>query len=326
MFGSDPKSLSETHHISRSDNTNRCMPPQFLPPRASGPHRIACFALYRALLRQCPRIPLPAELQNSDLRCNPIKHLIRKGFKRNVGDTSHRIVIAALETGYTFEKLLRSAGDGNTESISQIHNLLQQIHNTAETQRVQQKLNPPPPKPRPPLPAPYPGAKKILESRPRPREEFADPERRRPAIFTTTTSGFAFLRFKKPQSEYLSRVLRDKLKQKINRTDAIQRIEEDLEWARAEEIWEDMVRAETGERIGDGGGWSRDLAQARHRIWTLMNARQAKDKEMASKFLEIAEKEKVLYDQERALRKHEKNMRNMARKLERRSQDEIKGN
>ncbi|RFU36311.1 hypothetical protein B7463_g43, partial [Scytalidium lignicola] len=298
------------------------MPPQYFPPKASGPHRIACFALYRALLQQCPRIPLPAELQNSSLPCNPIKHLIRKGFKRNARDTSPRFVITALETGYTFEKLLRSAGDGNIASISQIHTLLNQIRKEAAAQKAHQTIHPPPPKPRRPLPAPYPGAEKVIESRPRPKEQLGGTGRRKVPIFAATTSGSAFLRFKKPQSEYLNRVLRDKLHQKLNRMDGINRIEEGLEWARTEDAWENIVKDETGVDVGNGG-WLRDMAQSRYRIWNLMNATQGRDKEMAQRFLEIAEEEKALWKEERALRKHEKNI---ARKLKRQSQTGAKEN
>ena len=92
------------------------MPRQFIP-RDSGPHRIACklfiysliakiyltltlgIALYRGLLEQCPRIPLPADIPYRGA-INPIKHLIRKRFKRNVSHTSPRLVVAALKAGY----------------------------------------------------------------------------------------------------------------------------------------------------------------------------------------------------------------------------------
>jgi len=90
-------------------------PGQFLP-RRSGAHRIACMfhcsviilkanlnligiALYRALLIQCPKIPLPDDIQFSG-PVNPIKHFIRKRFKKNAFHASPRIVVPALKTGY----------------------------------------------------------------------------------------------------------------------------------------------------------------------------------------------------------------------------------
>lgn len=153
----------------------------------------------------------------------------------------------------------------------------------------------------------------MIESRPRPREELGGTGVRKVPIFTATTSGSAFLRFKKPQSEFLSRVLRDKLKQKVNRMDNISKIEDLLEWAKGEEMWDRMVERETGVEVGEGS-WSRDLLYARQTIWNAMNTTQRRDREMARKFLEISEQEKALWEKERALRKHEKNMERKERR------------
>jgi hypothetical protein len=71
-------------------------------PGANG-HTANCetigIALYRALLIQCPKIPLPPEaLVRGPV--NPIKHLIRKKFKQNVFVTSPAQVVKLLEFGY----------------------------------------------------------------------------------------------------------------------------------------------------------------------------------------------------------------------------------
>lgn len=78
-------------------------PSHFVPARDSR-HRHACLALYRALVREGRRIPLPedAELSQGPSRrtTNPVQRLITRQYRRNRADTSPRLVFAALEAGY----------------------------------------------------------------------------------------------------------------------------------------------------------------------------------------------------------------------------------
>ncbi|KAK7754543.1 hypothetical protein SLS62_003564 [Diatrype stigma] len=72
----------------------------FIPARDSR-HRTACLALYRALLRSTPKIALP----RSDLDAwqpvgDPLRHCIRRAFRRNRTDTSPRLIFPALDAGY----------------------------------------------------------------------------------------------------------------------------------------------------------------------------------------------------------------------------------
>jgi hypothetical protein len=78
------------------------MPGLFVPARDSR-HRAACFALYKALIRQSVRVPLPDDVVRPpglEGPVHPLKHLVRKGFRRNKNDTSSRLVISALRNGY----------------------------------------------------------------------------------------------------------------------------------------------------------------------------------------------------------------------------------
>jgi hypothetical protein len=66
-----------------------------------------------------------------------------------------------------------------------------------------------------------------------------------------------FLRFKKPQSPYLTRVLRDKLLQKQRRMNALVGVEDVAEIGEAEAAWERVVRKEVEgelEELEEGGG------------------------------------------------------------------------
>jgi hypothetical protein len=139
------------------------------------------------------------------------------------------------------EELLRNAGDGNTAAIRQIHNLLRLIDKETHLAREQCPLPPRSTtlqKPKLKL-APFPGAPKALDIRPLPKDKLTG--RRRVPILTQAT-WLPFLRFKRPQSPYLSRVIRNKLQQKQRRFDIIEKCELAAEVGEAEAGWEREVK------------------------------------------------------------------------------------
>ncbi|RAL63470.1 hypothetical protein DID88_003890 [Monilinia fructigena] len=296
------------------------MPAQFIP-RKSGRHRIACIALYRALLEQCLRVPIPAELQPKG-PIHPLKHLIRKQFRRNVREHSPRIVVAALKMGYENEKLIRTAGDGDPRSRSQIYELLRYRKNVAAASA----LVPQPPKPKIRYPEAIPGAPKLLEVRPLPFEKLSGP-RHVPKFAKAMVSNF--LRIQKPQSPYLSRVLRDKIDTRQKRTDSRERIEYLEEIAIAENTWEDIVEDHLEDEglsvdkwnlkqpgLGWGVGlWEKDLQFADAFVRNLMTNESRKVVELSKIQLELVDKEKELWRQERGQRRHEKKQAKLEEKL-----------
>ncbi|KAB8302328.1 hypothetical protein EYC80_005761 [Monilinia laxa] len=296
------------------------MPAQFIP-RKSGRHRIACIALYRALLEQCLRVPIPAELQPKG-PIHPLKHLVRKQFRRNVREHSPRIVVAALKMGYENEKLIRTAGDGDPHSRSQIYELLRYRKNVAAASA----LVPQPPKPEIRYPEAIPGAPKLLEVRPLPFEKLSGP-RHVPKFAKAMVSNF--LRIQKPQSPYLSRVLRDKIDTRQKRTDSRERIEYLEEIAVAENTWEDIVEDHLEDEglsvdkwnmkqpgLGWGVGlWEKDLQFADIFVRNLMTKESRKVVELSKVQLELVDKEKELWRQERGQRRHEKKQAKLEEKL-----------
>jgi hypothetical protein len=170
------------------------------------------------------------------------------------------------------------------------------------------QLNPPPPKPHTRLPEPYPGAKPVLESRPRPFSELTG---RRHVPILTNASYLPYLRFKKPQSPYLSRVLRDKLEQRQKQMDHIDRLEMDLRWAADEDAWDKLVDHRFG-RIEQS--WQTELLTAKKELWTRLNVQSKRAKETARRMLSIVDEEKRLYEEERKVRKMEKNRKRQERK------------
>jgi hypothetical protein len=75
-----------------------------LPSAMTANNKPPGIALYRALLIQCPKIPLPDDLKFPG-PVNPIKHFIRNRFKKNVFHVSPKIVVSALEAGYAVRHL-----------------------------------------------------------------------------------------------------------------------------------------------------------------------------------------------------------------------------
>ena len=155
--------------------------------------------------------------------------------------------------------------------------------------------------------------------------------RRVPII--TASGGFPFLRFKKPQSQFLSRVLRQKVQRKQKRADYLEKMQMHIEMGREEALWEEVVldelyseggnlesheiRRRLGEDWGNNDGtWMKDTIHARNVMTENALAEQMRAKALGEKMLEIVEKETKLWREERGLRRHEKNVAKRARKQE----------
>ncbi|KAI0835062.1 hypothetical protein F5Y06DRAFT_143259 [Hypoxylon sp. FL0890] len=242
------------------------MPSFFIPARNSR-HRIACFALYRALLRQAPRISLPDDLATAWGPVNPIKHLVRRAFRRNRADTSPRIVYPALKAGYQILALLRSAAsspsstspNADHDSITSFLRARLAERNrslTAKETHPPHSRNPPKPStvPRPgtipllvdvtPAPTPQnPNPKPVYDtpSRPRPASELGGTGRRKiPKI--DMASDFPILRITKPQPPVMSRVITQKARKRIARMGFVMAAwEEAIPDAELEDEWERSV-------------------------------------------------------------------------------------
>ena len=76
------------------------------------------FSLYRALLRQGLRVPLPDEIAKGLSPTNPIKALIRSSFRRNRNDVSPRLVVSALQNGYRFLAMLHAASQAQKHATT----------------------------------------------------------------------------------------------------------------------------------------------------------------------------------------------------------------
>ncbi|PVH83191.1 hypothetical protein DL98DRAFT_570016 [Cadophora sp. DSE1049] len=308
-------------------------PHQFYP-RASGPHRIACIALYRSLLEQSIRVPLPAKLSSDVVagdkiggfgKVNPIKHFIQKKFRQNAHHASPRLIVSALKAGYAAEELLHAASTGNAAALTQVHDLLDTLHQ--EKVAARKACTQPPSRPTAAVKArlrAYPNAPKAADARPLPLSKLSG-NRHVPTL--TVATYLPFIRFKKEQSPYLSRVLNQKIRQKQKRGDWMDEMEGNAEIGVWEGEWEENVleaeeeegkweiverlekegwgeEGEDGDCIGNvGKGWESEPARIRKVISKDMRKEFKRAGNLADKLVAVVEKEKELWEQERRERK-----------------------
>ncbi|CAG8983644.1 hypothetical protein HYALB_00004075 [Hymenoscyphus albidus] len=298
------------------------MPPAHFIPQKSGAHRIACIALYRALLNQCSRIPLPPEYFARG-PINPIKHLIRKKFKQNQDVTSHQRIVKILKTGYAYEALLRSTANDDPTSKSQLFSLLTTIQNEAQIASVTIPNPPKKPLARPARPVAIPGAPKVLDIRPLPLSEIKGGIRHAPTITFPSNGLFATLKFKKEVPSYVARVIRQKDERRIKLIDRLQLLDVLLMEVEYEEEWEELVM-DVAEEEGKvratetevWGFWRNELGAALADTKTILSRFIRAANRDGKRMMEIVEQERELALKERKERKHMKNENRWAAKKE----------
>ncbi|KAI9814425.1 MAG: hypothetical protein M1827_003281 [Pycnora praestabilis] len=128
---------------------------------------------------------------------------------------------------------------------------------------------------------------------------------------------FPFLRFKKPQSPFLSYVIRKKIEQRHKRFDRLHQADEAIEQAAHEDRWDELLSSSYG--IGPGQGASEDepqwtdVARAELRDMSFkLKAQERSNRRIARKMLDIINKEKQLARDEKVRRKVEKSLERKA--------------
>ena len=153
---------------------------------------------------------------------------------------------------------------------------------------------------------PYPGGRKVLD------RPFKETSGRRHVPKLINANKVPILQFKKPQSPFLSRMVRDIIKTRQKRVDLQHKLKEQVQWARGEDVWDFALQKSFGlEQDQSEEPWSHqpklshDQVQARH---TAAANRQVK---IAAKMHAIVEKEKALALEE----KWEKHRMRWARRM-----------
>ncbi|KAI9761394.1 MAG: hypothetical protein M4579_001044 [Chaenotheca gracillima] len=295
------------------------MTPRFIPNR-SGVHRVACFALYRALLSQCSRLPV------GETERRAVDSYIKLTFRQNSNEHSHRLITIALTAGYEAEKLLRASASGDGSSTSRVLSLLSKLPRPKKRASAQSSSRQYGPQPRPShTPERYPGADPILA---RPRLTVPG-IRKIPRL--VNACNYPLLRIKKPQPRSVSRIIRQKIERKQRWLDAYARLQgNDLREARAEDTWDALVskaqlleqgHSETGSNESPSSPLKKDDAKYAHSVTAnleYINSKLRQDTaqktELARKFLDIIDQERVLAakeKEERAQARHQRYLERM---------------
>ncbi|KAJ4385180.1 hypothetical protein N0V85_008163, partial [Neurospora sp. IMI 360204] len=206
-----------------------------------------------ALLRAGYRVPLPHHVATAlDEKQNPIRALIRNGFRRNSSETSLRLVNSALNKGYRFLELLTLARDESSPAHADVLRFLHENNERVLAIREKKRQEAEKYKKFAPNPDTVPLLTKIPSPdgkgpptfvptvRPLPLEKLSGGVRKLPTL--DELGGHPFLRLRKPQSEYLGRVLRQKFQRRQRRAEKYHElVSEELADAEQEDAWDDMV-------------------------------------------------------------------------------------
>lgn len=284
------------------------MMPKFLVPHKSGAHRIAAIALFRALLIQCQRVPLPASpTANSELQ-----NVVRNRFKQTLHVTSYRQLKATFEAGYEAVDHLDAAVAGSGTAKELIADLLAKAPLSAK---------------RPPR-TPYNPAKekKLLRrkelaerppgismfDRPLPLEQLSG-ERKVPVLFTANQ--IPVLRFTKPQPSSLSGYITNRIQQRQKRHDLKHALEESLLVAQEEDKWDSILKQYTGvdgRHSKDWAGcdvkeglWRSAIVEALAVVMGKLEREKELNRVMATKMQEVVDRERALAEKEAEERKRE---------------------
>lgn len=265
--------------------------------------------MYRALLEQCPR--LESLVDTLPGQTNQIQHLVRKQFRRNRHETSHRLVVVALHKGYEAEELLRTAGDGDNSALSKVKDILTKVHIERERGREASRQElPSKPRAKPNMRS-FPGHESTILKRPLPFEALGG-IRQVPKL--TSSNSLPFLRFKRPQPDFLSRVFRNKINQRQRRNNNLMKMDEDYKWAANEEQWDRIVANEANKVHKEMSTWRQPLANARAAIEEQLDEEHHKVEKMSRKLLRITNQEEDLRVKEKQERKMAKNKDRQERK------------
>jgi hypothetical protein len=137
--------------------------------------------------------------------------------------------------------------------------------------------------------------------RPRAGAEIKSDVRRLPVLIGA--NGYPFIRVKKPQPEYLNRVLRDKIERKSVRLERV--IEfggERLDLAVEEQEWDERLGLS-----GRGeGNWQKVLVEEAQRVGVQMQNESVRTGELGRRMTEVVDRERAVWEQERRAEKREK--------------------
>ena len=136
---------------------------------------------------------------------------------------------------------------------------------------------------------PYPGGRKVLD------RPFRETSGRRHVPKLINANKVPILQFKKPQSPFLSRMIRDIIETRQKRVDLQNKLKDQVQWARGEDVWDYRLQKSFGlEQDQSEEPWSRQLKLSHDQVQARHMAAAKKQVKIAAKMHAIVEKEKAL--------------------------------
>ena len=158
--------------------------------------------------------------------------------------------------------------------------------------------------------SPRPAARPVLHGLPSP---LPGHHRRVPTIINA--NHIPFLRFKKPQSPFLSHMIRKKTDEREKRIVRTQRLEKLLPLAEDEDRWDDTVRNINGISSNDGGTtWAWATREALTHVKKIHKDNTIKRMHTAQRMFDIVEEQRKLADQEKRVRRDQRHQAYKARR------------
>lgn len=143
---------------------------------------------------------------------------------------------------------------------------------------------------------------------------------RRRVPHLVVTSGFPFLRIKKPQSQFLGRIIRDDIRLFHKRVALFQKLQAYSQLGYNEDRWDEILESMCGiDGDRDVGSWIFSAYKSKQEVGEVITKHRQQRLDMAQKMQEIVEKEQALADQERLQRMNEKHKERKQRRLERKA-------
>ncbi|KAL8653956.1 MAG: hypothetical protein Q9226_003626 [Calogaya cf. arnoldii] len=158
--------------------------------------------------------------------------------------------------------------------------------------------------------SPHPAAKRVLDGLPPPL-----PGHRRRVPTMINANHIPFLRFKKPQSPFLSHMIRKKTEEREKRLTRTMKLEDLVPVAEDEDRWDYVVRRTNGISSKDNGTtWASATYEALSHVKRVRRDNTLKRMDMARRMFDIMEGERKLAEQERLMRRDQRHQAYKARR------------
>jgi hypothetical protein len=282
------------------------MPP-FLVPRHVSAHRISAIALYRALLQQSRAVPLPTESRTE------LQNIVRNRCKQTIHLHSYQRLRLAFQAGYEALEHLDASVAGDQKSTSYIAELVGRAPAKvkAEPQRAvlaKGRKNGANKSSEDAAALPFKPSTELL-SRPHPLLELSG-KRHVPVLFSA--SKIPVLRIKKPQPPNLSGFIKHRIQQRQRRHDRRHWLEEQVEFAQYEDLWDEILEKEIGAETRRvrrmEPTWAEEFQIAKNEVEFKIRDEGRKNAAMAVKMQDVVDRERALFEKERAARKEAKRL------------------